>query len=162
MQSKEEMKVDEIKPGKYEFIVQGVLSKDANGYEFKTKTGNNLGKPYRKLRLIILDGKSNHSIYYFVFGSENIKEIVYGISNPTLTFVYESDPKSFELENLIGEGGMLLLGYNKSNYPKIECFIKPKGVLQESHKQMSKKEPANSYQKDAEHAKDPNDEELPF
>ena len=117
-----EKKFEEIKPGKYEYLVAGILTKDSNGYDLKAKNGNS----YKKIKFILLDGDKSHSVYHLVFGAENIKEIVYGIGNPALTFVYESDSKGFNLETLIGESGMLFLGINKSNYPKIECFIKPK------------------------------------
>lgn len=116
---------NQIKSGKYEFYVQGVITKDSNGYELKTQKGNT----YKKLRIIIIDKDETHTIYHLIFGSENIKEIVYAIANPALTHVYKMQGKDFELETLIGEGGWLLLGkqFNNGNtYPKIECFLKPK------------------------------------
>lgn len=124
----QEKKFEEVKPGKYEFFVKGVISTDKNGYDLKTQKGNS----YSNLSIIVLDGNKTHSVFEPVFGKENLKGIVYAINNPALTFVYESaikNKESFELENLIGESGMLLLGsrsYNDKIYPKIECFIKPK------------------------------------
>ncbi len=165
MQSQPEKKFDEIKDGKYEYLIQGVVRTGTNGYELKLKTGHS----YQRLRVLLLTSEKNHYVYKPLFNEKDVKEVVLGIGNPALTFVYESNPEKFELENFIGEGGVLFLGHkeaNGNNYPKIECFIKPKGNIKPGicyeEKSFSRKEPANSYAKDAEHAKDPDDEELPF
>ena len=125
MQSKPENKFDGIKDGKYEFLIQGVVRQDSNGYDLKMKNG----QPYQKLRILLLSGEKNHYIYKPIFSIRDVKEIVLGISNHSLTFVFESDNKNFELEALIGEVGTLFLGHKESNgvkYPQVECFIQPK------------------------------------
>lgn len=126
---KEEKALGSINPGKYEFFVKGVISKDKNGYDLKTQKGN----AYSNLSIIVLDVNHNvHSVFEPIFSKESLKGIVYAINNPALTFVYENcvkNKENFDLENLIGESGTLLLGqrsYNDKIYPKIECFIKPK------------------------------------
>lgn len=113
---------EDLKDGKYDFLISGILTKDANGYALKAKNGN----AYSKIKFIIMDGDRRYYLYHLVFGAENLKEIVAGIGNPALTHIYESDPKNFDKENLIGEGGKVLTGHNKAGYPKIECFIKSK------------------------------------
>ena len=156
----QEKKFEEVKPGKYEFFVKGVISTDKNGYDLKTQKGNS----YSNLSIIVLDGNKTHSVFEPVFGKENLKGIVYAINNPALTFVYESTIKnkeSFELENLIGESGMLLLGsrsYNDKIYPKIECFIKPKKYIDDlSFKIDSQKESSEEFKRELGEA-----EEVPF
>lgn len=156
----QEKKFEEVKPGKYEFFVKGVISTDKNGYDLKTQKGNS----YSNLSIIVLDGNKTHSVFEPVFGKENLKGIVYAINNPALTFVYESaikNKESFELENLIGESGMLLLGsrsYNDKIYPKIECFIKPKQYIDNlSVKIEDSKESSEQFKRELGDA-----EEVPF
>ena len=88
----QEKKFEEVKPGKYEFFVKGVISTDKNGYDLKTQKGNS----YSNLSIIVLDGNKTHSVFEPVFGKENLKGIVYAINNPALTFVYESAIKNKE------------------------------------------------------------------
>lgn len=112
---------DEIKPGKYEFLIKGVIRQDKNGYDLKTQKGNN----YQKLALLVFNGDKNFTVFENIFGSNNVKLIVNAINNPALTHNFNSP--DFELENLIGEGGWLFLGYrvhNEVKYPQVECFIK--------------------------------------
>jgi hypothetical protein len=122
----------EIPKGKYEFLVQGVLKTDSNGYDLKTSKGNS----YQKLRIILIGNNDNYSMLHNVFSKKDIQEIVFCLNNPALTHVYNSNPDNFELEYLIGEeGGRLLLGhkeYNGENYPKIECYLKAKPVTPEA------------------------------
>ena len=116
-----------IKSGEYKFYIKGVLTKDSNGYELRTKNGN----LYKKLKIVIVEGEDTHTIDKFIFSRQDIKEIVLAISNPALTHVYNFQGDDFEIENLVGESGFLLMGrrFNEKdgkNYPQIECFLKPK------------------------------------
>lgn len=118
----------EIKDGEYKFYITGVFREDKNGYVLKTSKGN----IYYLLKVIVLDNGKSYSISHAIYGTDNIKSIVYAINNPTLTFVFESKQsknEKFDPEVLIGESGSLLLGhreYQGKNYPKIECFLKTK------------------------------------
>lgn len=157
----QEKKFEEVKPGKYEFFVKGVISTDKNGYDLKTQKGNS----YSNLSIIVLDGNHNvHSVFEPIFSKESLKGIVYAINNPALTFVYENcvkNKENFDLENLIGESGTLLLGqrsYNDKIYPKIECFIKPKKYIDDlSFKIDSQKESSEEFKRELGEA-----EEVPF
>jgi len=126
-----EAQYEEIKSGEYQFYVTGVFREDKNGYALKTSKGN----IYESLKIIILTNGESRSVSHPIYGTENIKSIVYAINNPALTFVFESKQskgEKFDLETLIGESGRLLLGhraYNGKNYPKIECFLKEKTFL---------------------------------
>ena len=118
----------EIKCGEYKFFVKDVMHEKSDGYPLRTKDGNS----YSNLVLVVLCENSAVTIFEPIFGKSNLKGIIYAINNAALTFVYESavsKKEKFELETLIGESGYLLLGtrfYNGNNYPKVECFIKPK------------------------------------
>lgn len=116
-----EHKKHEVKIGKYEFLIQGVLTKDSNGYELKTKNG----RKYTKLRIILMNEENNSSVYKAIFSEKDLKEVVLGIGNPALTQHYESNPEKFDQETLVGESGSLFLG-KKNGYVNVECFIKPK------------------------------------
>ncbi len=137
MQRQLEKKFEEIKNGIYDYLIQGVIRTDSNGYEYKTTSGNNIGQTYYKLKIILLKEDGNNYVYKNIFGKRDIKEIISGIGSPELKFYFDSDPVNFDPETLIGESGKLFLGRNEKNgkvYPNIECFIKPKGVIQESIK----------------------------
>jgi len=130
-QTQTETQYEEIRVGEYQFYITGVFREDKNGYQLKTSKGN----IYESLKIIVLTNGQSRSISHPIYGLENIKSIVYAINNPALTFVFESKQskgEKFELEILIGESGILLLGhrsYNGKNYPKIECFLKEKIFL---------------------------------
>lgn len=130
--TQEQIQYEEIKSGEYQFYVTGVFREDKNGYKLKTSKGN----VYESLKIIILINGESRSVSHPIYGSENIKSIVYAINNPSLTFVFESKQskgEKFDLEILIGESGRLLLGqrsYNGKNYPKIECFLKERASLE--------------------------------
>lgn len=149
---KEEKASGSINSGEYKFFVKGVISKDKNGYDLKTQKGNS----YSNLSIIVLDGNNNvHSVFEPIFSKESLKGIVYSINNPALTFVYEScvkNKENFDLDNLIGESGTLLLGqrlYNDKIYPKIECFIKPKKYIDDlSFKIDSQKESSEEFKRE--------------
>jgi len=116
-----EIKKPQIKVGTYDFLVQGVMTQDKNSYELKTSKGSS----YYKLRLILLNEENNSSVYKAIFSEKDLKEVVFGLGNPAMTHVYNSNPKEFDPENLIGESGKLFLGH-KNGYVNIECFMKPK------------------------------------
>lgn len=136
----------EIKIGKYEFLIQGFTTTDSNGYQLKSKKN---GSPYTRLRIILLDEENNSSVIKNIFSDKDTKEIVMGIGNPALTHVYNSDPKSFDLDNLVGETGTLFLGKNKEFY-NVECFIKPR-PHEVAIKQVSN-ETGSSFKKELEEA----------
>lgn len=134
-----------IKPGKYDFIIQGLITKDKNGYELKTKNG----KSYQKLRIVLLDNENNSTVYKAIFGKEDLKEVIFGVGDPDMMRLYDSKPEDFDLQSLIGEEGRLLLGY-KNNYPNIECFLKQKSSIVSERKE--KKESAESFKQELDEA----------
>ncbi len=134
----EEKKFEEVKPGKYEFFIKGVITADKNGYDLKTQKGN----PYSKLLIVILSGDTTSTVFEPIFGKDNLKGIIYSINNPELIILYECAVKNkvdFDLEDLIGESGLLLLGhrqYNGVKYPQVECFLKPKAIISQPVKSL--------------------------
>lgn len=129
-----------IKSGKYEFYIKGVVTEDNNGYTLKIKNGNNIGQAYRKLKLLLIDGEDSHTVDKLIFSKKDIKEIVLAINNSALTHIFNQKSDNFEDENLIGEGGWLIMGkrFNEADgksYPRIECFIKARSEPQVEVKQ---------------------------
>ncbi len=149
----EDKKFEEIKPGKYEFFVKGIITTDKNGYDLKTQKGNS----YSKLLIVVLSGDITHTVFEPIFGKDNLKGIIYSINNQELILLYECAVKNkvdFDLEDLIGESGILLLGhriYNGVKYPQVECFLKPKSIVKESIKNIEiPKEEIEQFKKELE------------
>jgi hypothetical protein len=134
VENQQQKQPQQIKSGKYEFYITGVIRKDSNGYDLKTKTGNT----YQRLKIVLLGTNENYDTSKFIFGSKDIQEVVSCINNPALTDVFQKQGKDFELETLIGEGGILLMGNRIKEgvtWPQIECLIKPKENFNAPNKQ---------------------------
>ena len=114
-----------LKPGKYGYYVTGVIYRNKEGELLKTKDG----KPYQKLKLIIINGEgAGHSIYDLFFSDNTDKtyQILKSVGNEALIEKYEAE--YFNLKDLIGMGGYCVVGIQKNQkgyQPEntVECYI---------------------------------------
>lgn len=120
----QEQEQPRFKPGVYEFYVTDVIREDSNGYNLKSKNGSD----YQRLKMIALGGENSYTFNKNIFSRKDVEQIVKAINNPPLTHVFNSE--SFELENLIGEGGGRVLltskEYNGKTFAQPECFMRAK------------------------------------
>lgn len=113
-----------LKAGKHPFIVTGVMRKDKDGNNLRTKNGNS----YTKLKLSVMDANEEpHNVYDFIFARDKVDQIVNAIGNPELK--RQAKNKDFRLEDLVGEEGVCLTRIKEgkngfSDQTVVECYVK--------------------------------------